>query len=176
MAVSIKAAAFAALNLNNPTPSPRSVNNASIFFIPVGSKTEMSISVGAKGNLSSLRGGSGLLERPTFDQSQFDPIPEAEEGGDIGRLKDKKSLGSGDSYRVLLIDDARHSEKLVEKALPQVVPSVTVSEARKLFHESRENGVAVVIVTVKEHAEFYAQMMIRFGLRSAIEPESDMAA
>lgn len=37
----------------------------------------------------------------------------------------------------------------VEKALPQVFPSITASEARKLFHESRENGVAVVIVTVK---------------------------
>lgn len=33
-------------------------------------------------------------------------------GGDIGRVKDKKNTGSGDSYRVLLIDDARHTEKL----------------------------------------------------------------
>lgn len=37
----------------------------------------------------------------------------------------------------------------VEKALPKVVPSLTVIEARKLFHESRENGVAIVIITVK---------------------------
>uniref|UniRef100_A0A453FV65 Uncharacterized protein n=1 Tax=Aegilops tauschii subsp. strangulata TaxID=200361 RepID=A0A453FV65_AEGTS len=28
----------------------------------------------------------------------------------------------------------------------------------------------------QEHAEFYAQMMVRHGLRSAIEPESDMAS
>lgn len=33
-------------------------------------------------------------------------------GGDIGRLKDKRGIGSGDSYRVLLIDDIRHTEKL----------------------------------------------------------------
>ena len=38
-------------------------------------------------------------------------------GGDIGRLKDKKNLGSGDSYKVLLIDDARHTEKLGNNAL-----------------------------------------------------------
>ena len=33
-------------------------------------------------------------------------------GGDIGRLASRKGLGSGDSYRVLLIDDPRHTEKL----------------------------------------------------------------
>lgn len=33
-------------------------------------------------------------------------------GGDMGRLRDSKGTGSGDSYRVLLIDDARHSENL----------------------------------------------------------------
>lgn len=37
----------------------------------------------------------------------------------------------------------------VERALPRVVPSITTDVARKLFHESREKGVAVVIVTVK---------------------------
>lgn len=62
---------------------------------------------------------------------------------------------------------------VVAKVLPQAVPSVTPDDARKLFHESRENGVAVVIVTVKEHAEFYFQMMVRGGLRSIIEPESN---
>ncbi|XP_052205392.1 ATP-dependent Clp protease adapter protein CLPS2, chloroplastic-like [Diospyros lotus] len=123
-------------------------------------------------SLGSKKGGAAILERPTFDQSQFDPSTQVEEGGDIGRLRDRRGAGSGDSYRVLLIDDMRHSEKLVVKVLPQVVPSVTPDNARKLFHQSRENGVAVVIVTVKEHAEFYAQMMIRGGLRSLIEPDS----
>lgn len=33
-------------------------------------------------------------------------------GGDIGKMKEKRGTGSGDSYRVLLIDDTRHSEKL----------------------------------------------------------------
>ncbi|CAA7410641.1 unnamed protein product [Spirodela intermedia] len=124
-------------------------------------------------NLGSLRGGgAGLLERPSFDQSQFDPLLQVQEGGDIGKLKGEKGLGSGDSFRVLLIDDARHTVALVEKALPQVVPSVTPDEARKLFYESRQQGVTVVLVTVKEHAEFYAQMMVRNGMRSAIEPDS----
>lgn len=37
----------------------------------------------------------------------------------------------------------------VEKVLPQVIPSVTPDKARTLFLESRQRGVAVVIVTVK---------------------------
>ncbi|GAB4842840.1 hypothetical protein Ancab_012817 [Ancistrocladus abbreviatus] len=132
-------------------------------------------SLGVKAGLGSLssRGGAGLLERPTFDQSQFDPSTQVQEGGDIGRVRDKRGPGSGDSYRVLLLDDERHTEKLVAKVLPQIVPSVTPDDARRLFNESRQNGVAVVIVTVKEHAEFYAQMMVRGGLRSSIEPDSN---
>ena len=35
------------------------------------------------------------------------------------------------------------------KALPQAVPAVTPDDASKLFHVSRENGLAVVLVTVK---------------------------
>lgn len=35
------------------------------------------------------------------------------------------------------------------KVLPQAVPAVTPDGARELFHASRENGLAVVIVTVK---------------------------
>ncbi|XVE81173.1 hypothetical protein DITRI_Ditri15bG0041500 [Diplodiscus trichospermus] len=131
--------------------------------------------MGVKARFGSFKsGGAGVLERPSFDQSQFDPSTQVLEGGDIGRLRDKKGTGSGDSYRVLLIDDARHSEKLVAKVLPQVVPSVTPDDARKLFHVSQENGVAVVIVTVKEHAEFYSEMMVRGGLRSTIEPDSSI--
>ncbi|XP_010688785.2 ATP-dependent Clp protease adapter protein CLPS2, chloroplastic [Beta vulgaris subsp. vulgaris] len=131
-----------------------------------------SMSVGVKSRFGSLRGGGAVLERPTFDQSQFDPSTQVQEGGDIGRVRDKRSTGSGDSYRVLLLDDERHSEKLVLKVLPQAVPSVTPDDARRIFSESRQNGVAVVIVTVKEHAEFYSQMMIRGGLLSSIEPDS----
>ncbi|KAJ4974429.1 hypothetical protein NE237_007603 [Protea cynaroides] len=131
------------------------------------------VSMSAKARFGSLSGGTGVLERPNFEQSQFDPTPQAEEGGDIGQRREKKGPGSGDSYRVLLIDDDRHTEKLVAQVLPRAVPSVTSDEARKLFHESRHKGVALVIVAVKEHAEFYSQMMIRWGLRSAIEPDSN---
>ncbi|KAG0502118.1 hypothetical protein HPP92_002190 [Vanilla planifolia] len=123
----------------------------------------------------SSKGGTSVIEKPTFDQSQFDPLPKVMEGGDIGKLGDKWVLGGGGSYRVLLVDDARHTEKLVANALPQIVPSITPDDARTLFHESRNKGASIVTVALKEHAEFYAQMMLQHGLRSAIEPDSDLA-
>jgi hypothetical protein len=33
-------------------------------------------------------------------------------GGDIGRSTERKGTGSGDSYKVLLVDDPRHTEEL----------------------------------------------------------------
>uniref|UniRef100_A0A8R7TZI5 Photosystem II 10 kDa polypeptide, chloroplastic n=1 Tax=Triticum urartu TaxID=4572 RepID=A0A8R7TZI5_TRIUA len=55
--------------------------------------------------------GGAVLDPPAFDQSQLDTLPPAQEGGDTGRLKDRKGTGSGDSYKVLLLDDPRHTEK-----------------------------------------------------------------
>ncbi|XWS09277.1 hypothetical protein CRYUN_Cryun40dG0072100 [Craigia yunnanensis] len=121
---------------------------------------------------SFMTDGAGVLERPSFNLSNFDRSTQVLEGGDIGCFRDKKGTDIGDSYRVLLVDDAGHSEKLVAKVLPQVIPFVTPDDARFLFHVSRESGVAVVIITVKEHAEFYSEMMIRKGLQSTIEPDS----
>ncbi|KAI4357072.1 hypothetical protein L6164_001044 [Bauhinia variegata] len=85
----------------------------------------------------SSKGGAGLLERPSFDQSQFEPMTQV---------------------------------RKVAKILSRAVPLVTPVKARKLFHESRKNKSAIVIVTMKEHAEFYAQTMLRNGLLSAIQP------
>ncbi|KAL4570030.1 hypothetical protein LXL04_025679 [Taraxacum kok-saghyz] len=156
----------------HPSQTP---NSRTVSFTTRASLSSVSVSNsnGAiKARFGSSRGGAGVLERPSFDQSQLDPATQLQEGGDIGRVRDKKPTGSGDSYRVLLIDDERHTENLVAKALPQAVPGVTPDDARKLFHLSRESGLAVVLVTVKEHAEFYAQMMMRKGLRSTIEPDS----
>lgn len=36
--------------------------------------------VSATARFGALKGGAGVLERPSFDQSQFDVAPQAEEG------------------------------------------------------------------------------------------------
>lgn len=169
-AISGRAAAlvFPCTASTTPLPSTVSVNSRASL------RTKAATAAAA--TMPQASGGGTVLERPpAFDQSQLDTLP-TQEGGDPGRLKDGRRSGSGDSYKVLLVDDVRHTEQHVEKALPQVVPSITAEVARQLFHESRLKGVAVVIVAVKEHAEFYAQQMVRQGLRSAIEPESNMAS
>ncbi|KAI3940893.1 hypothetical protein MKW92_045159 [Papaver armeniacum] len=133
-------------------------------------------------------GGAGILERPNLDTSIFEPTPKVEEGGDMGKLKNRTAIGNGDGCKVLLIDDTRHTENQVinppanhlfvvvghwvASVLPKAVPAVTTDAAKELFHESRQNGAAVVIVAVKEHAEFYLEMMTNLGLSAAIEPDS----
>ncbi|OEL13416.1 hypothetical protein BAE44_0025571 [Dichanthelium oligosanthes] len=174
MAISGRAAACAALVF----PSAATTTTPLPFSVSVNPRArhQTNATVGVVAAPHASIGGGAVLERPAFDQSQLDTLPVTQEGGDPGRLKDGRRSGSGDSYKVLLVHDVRHTEEHVEKALPQVVPSVTAEAARQLFHESRLKGVAVVIIAVKEHAEFYAQMMVRQGLRSAIEPESDLAS
>uniref|UniRef100_A0ACD5W216 Uncharacterized protein n=1 Tax=Avena sativa TaxID=4498 RepID=A0ACD5W216_AVESA len=167
MAISSRAAACTALILPSAT-------TALLSSVVVKQRSPLRKVVTA--TMTRASSGGAVLDRPSFDQSQLDDtLPPAQEGGDTGRLKHRRGTGSGDSYKVLLVDDARHTEKLVEKALPQVVPSITAEAARQLFRESRQKGVALVTVAVKEHAEFYAHMMVRQGLRSAIEPASDIA-
>ncbi|ONI27388.1 hypothetical protein PRUPE_1G083400 [Prunus persica] len=80
-----------------------------------------------KARFRSSKGGAGVLERPKFDQSQFDPATQLEQGGDIGRLKDKRGIGSRDSYRVLLVDDVRHTEKLGTEPEPDRSGLVRIS-------------------------------------------------
>jgi hypothetical protein len=36
--------------------------------------------------------------------------------------------------------------------------------------------IATLMMPEQEHAEYYAHMMVRQGLRSAIEPESNLAS
>ncbi|KAH7296433.1 hypothetical protein KP509_26G023000 [Ceratopteris richardii] len=94
-------------------------------------------------------GGAGVLERPGLDQSQVGNEPSVQEGGEMGKLSQKRILGGGDRYRVLLLDHEKHTEDRVTSVLPKVVPSITADEARQCFRASRETGVGIVTVTVK---------------------------
>lgn len=112
-----------------------------------------------------------MLERPGLDQSQPSQEARVEEGGEMGKLPQRRKFAGGDRYRVLLLDHDKHTESQVESVLPKIVPSVTADKARICYQDSRQKGAGLVTVTVKEHAEFYAQMMARSGLRSGIEPD-----
>lgn len=45
-----------------------------------GERSMVAASMKMKGGLGFSRGGSGVLDRPSFDQSQFEPLTQVQEG------------------------------------------------------------------------------------------------
>jgi ATP-dependent Clp protease adaptor protein ClpS len=74
-------------------------------------------------------------------------------------------------WRVMLHNDDVHSMEDVVAALLITVPDLTPEEATAIMFEAHFNGVALVIVTPKERAEFYRERLESFGLTSTIEPD-----
>jgi len=108
MAISGRAAALVVPNTaaTTPLPSTVSVNQSAARL-----RTKATMKVATAPHASGGGGGAVLERPPAFDQSQLDTLPVTQEGRDPGRLKDGRRSGSGDSYKVLLVDDVRHTEK-----------------------------------------------------------------
>ncbi|KAJ0037641.1 hypothetical protein Pint_22620 [Pistacia integerrima] len=153
--------AVASFGLTSLSLIPPTSTSTSTSYPFQRSTQERRVLCGAlKARFGSSKGAAGVLERPAFDQSQFDPFTQVNlsisiiiggnadairqilvdtmdshlskvpsfifwehmgfvnnssnvtGGGDSGQLKDKKGIGNGDSYRFMLIDDFRHSDKL----------------------------------------------------------------
>ena len=63
--------------------------------------------------------------------------------------------------RVMLLDSPTHTEQLVVRVITTVVSAVDETKARNCFVTSKQLGQALVISCLKEHAEFYSQMLNR---------------
>lgn len=74
-------------------------------------------------------------------------------------------------YRVLLHNDDHNAMEHVVYALLLTVQSLTPEDAVSIMLEAHTEGVALVIVTPKERAEFYREKLEQFGLTSTIEPD-----
>ncbi len=74
-------------------------------------------------------------------------------------------------WRVLLHNDDYNSMEHVVHALLLTVQSLTPEQAVSIMLEAHTEGVALVIVTPKERAEFYREKLEQFGLTSTIEPD-----
>ena len=74
-------------------------------------------------------------------------------------------------WRVMLHNDDHNSMDHVAMALLATVPSLTPEQAVQIMFEAHSSGVALVIVTPKERAEFYSERLREFGLTSTIEPD-----
>ena len=74
-------------------------------------------------------------------------------------------------WRVMLHNDDYNSFEHVIASLLTTVPSLTPEEAGAITLEAHYTGVALVIVTPKERAEFYSERLRQCGLTSTIEPD-----
>jgi ATP-dependent Clp protease adapter protein ClpS len=89
--------------------------------------------------------------------------------------KQNNSPPGGGNHRLLLLDSPKHQEGPVVKSLTYVVPTCDEAHARNCFATSKELGMAIVTSCLKEHAEFYMQQLYRYGVRTAIEPDTTTA-
>lgn len=73
-------------------------------------------------------------------------------------------------YRVLLHNDDHNSMDHVIHALVQTVPALSLRQAAKIMLTAHLRGMALVIVCLKEQAEFYCERLTGFGLSATMEP------
>lgn len=72
---------------------------------------------------------------------------------------------------MVLLDNAKHTEKLVVQVITTVVGADEL-HAKNCFATSRKLGQAMITSCLKEHAEFYVEQMNRQGVVSKIEPDT----
>lgn len=74
-------------------------------------------------------------------------------------------------YRVLLHNDDFTPMEYVVQVLMNTVASLTEPQAVSIMMEAHNNGIALVIICAREHAEFYCETLKNHGLTSTIEPD-----
>ena len=114
---------------------------------------------------------TGTIERPDLLREGGSIINLTEAGFGGTETKQDKKLGGG-NWRVLLVDDPKHTEQLVVHAITTVLPGTDPNHAKNCFATSRKLGAAIVTSCLKEHAEFYAEQLFKLGARTKIEPDS----
>ncbi len=72
-------------------------------------------------------------------------------------------------YRVLLHNDDHNDMEHVVRALTRSVPSLSVEDAGRIMLTAHLHGVALVIVCLKEQAEFYCERLTSFMLTATME-------
>ena len=71
----------------------------------------------------------------------------------------------------MLLDSPQHTEDLIVKVVPTIVSSVDEQQAKNCFHTSKQLGQALIVSCLKEHAEFFTQMLNRQALSKSTLPQ-----
>ena len=114
---------------------------------------------------------TGTIDRPDLLREGSSIINLTDAGFGSVETKEDKKLGGG-NYRVILLDDPKHTEELVVHAITTVLPGTDVNHAKNCFVTSRELGAAIIISCLREHAEFYGEQIFKLGCRTKIEPDT----
>eukprot|EP00274_Cyanoptyche_gloeocystis_P003856 CAMPEP_0196661734 /NCGR_PEP_ID=MMETSP1086-20130531/45671_1 /TAXON_ID=77921 /ORGANISM="Cyanoptyche gloeocystis , Strain SAG4.97" /LENGTH=128 /DNA_ID=CAMNT_0041996767 /DNA_START=289 /DNA_END=675 /DNA_ORIENTATION=- len=126
-----------------------------------------------------MAAGPAVIERPPteikdpgvkFGDNTGDYETESGEGGQqVDRQKRTQYPGK---WRVMLHNDNVNTRDHVVEVLTRTVPALTVEQAVAIMMEAHTNGMAIVIVCEKEHAEFYCDVLKSYQLWSTIEPDA----
>lgn len=73
-------------------------------------------------------------------------------------------------YKVLLHNDDHNAMDHVVMALVKSVPQLSADRAVEIMFEAHQQGVALVTTAPQEHAEFYQERLLSFGLTATLEP------
>ncbi len=74
-------------------------------------------------------------------------------------------------YKVIVHDDDYNEMNYVIFALLQSVNTLTLQEATLIMLTAHTTGKAVVIVCLKEAAEYYQERLLSYKLTATIEPD-----
>lgn len=73
-------------------------------------------------------------------------------------------------YKVLLHNDDHNAMDHVVMALVNAVPQLSIDRAVAIMFEAHHRGQALVTTAPKEHAEFYQERLVSYGLTATLEP------
>ena len=83
------------------------------------------------------------------------------------RARDRTGGGTGDRWRVIVLNDNHNTFDGVAFALARVIPGVTYERGLQLANRIHSSGQAIVWSGHKERAELYWTQLKDFGLTMA---------
>lgn len=99
-----------------------------------------------------------------------EPEPEADKGSAKARPRRKTLADEIPMFKVILLADEGYDEAHVVTQLQKTV-QLDKKNAQRVFHEAQSTGSSVACVVCEEHAEFYAQQLLRQDIFVTVEKD-----
>lgn len=106
----------------------------------------------------------------TINQTRSEPETDTGKGAAKARPKRKTQSDDLPMYKVILLGDEAYAEAHVVTQLQKII-QIDKKEAARVFAEAQSTGSAVACVVCEEHAEFYAQQLLRQDIFVTVEKD-----